>query len=118
MEAILKYGNETAFFNRLNAIGHPKHDNAEDRHKLRSTVGMFFGDTLTDIYSDKWVRVRMSVKDADKLPPANNPAFALMWRSDEFENDDLLPEPLAEVDNSPDLDDNVTGTRLQRVGGF
>lgn len=120
MDAILKYGNDTAFWNRLSAIGHPKHPKNEFgdyRHILRQTVGMFFGGTLEDINGDKWVRVRMSAKDADKIPPVNNPAFAIVWRSDEFENNGPLSEPMAEV-NMYDIDGNVTGTRMQRVGTF
>lgn len=120
IDVILKYGNETAFRNRLEAIGHPQHPADEFgnlRHILRRTVGIFFGGTLEDIAGAKWVRVRMSTKDADKLPSANNPAFTIVWRSDEFIGDELLPEPMAEV-NTCDIDGNVTGTRLQGVGAF
>jgi hypothetical protein len=120
IDVILKYGQETAFWNRLAAIGHPKHPVDEFgnlRHKLRRTVGIFFGGTLEDINGDKWVRARMFAEDADKLPPTNNPAFAIMWRSDEFENDELLPEPEAEVETFA-IDGNTNGTRVQSVGGF
>lgn len=116
-DVIFKYSNETAFQNRLNAIGHGAHDDAEKRHKLRRQVGLFLGHPTTDINGDAFQRARMSAEDADKFPPANNPAFAIVWRSDEFENDELLPEPQVEVE-ALDVDGNPDGTRMQGVGAF
>lgn len=118
MDVIIRCNKVVECSDCLAGCDYPQHTNAADRHKQRRTVGMFFGGKIVDVIGNKFVRIRMSAADADNIHAENHPTMDLMWRSDVFDdNEVVLPEPMAEI-NTYDLDNNITGTRMQRVGTF
>jgi hypothetical protein len=119
-DVIFKYSNKEAFQNRLESIGHGKHTDAADRHELRRQKGIFLGYPITDIHGDTFQRGRMSVEDADKFPPANSPAFSIVWRSDVVDDGgETLLETKAEIEaETTDGEGNIIPPRMQRVGTF
>lgn len=113
IDVILRYENEIAFWNRMAAINHPMRVNEDNSPvKVENHAFEVMTPTIEDINGDKFLRARMIPSDADKLPPNNNPAFTILWRSDIN-----LPEPEIEITDYDEYD-NVSGTRMQAVGGF
>ena len=117
-DVIFRYGNETAFWNRLASLGMAERK-AEDgsRLKLIDRGFLIMTPVLEDIHGNKYQRARMDASDADKFPDDNNPAFAIVWRSDETTEENENPEPMVEVTEYDENGDEV-GTRMQAVGGF
>ena len=116
IDIVCKYGNEEAFFNRLMSLGlsiNEEPRRTEDRIERVNTP------TLTDVNGDNYLTFRCTAEKADKLPSqGNNPAFTLLWRSDEYldeESGTLHPWPMVEV-QTYDMDGNPDGTRMQGVG--
>lgn len=123
---VCQYSNETAFFNRLKALGLIVRNKIDEEGYTRKPEQRIEKcntplDILVDTNGDHFVTLKCLPEQADKLPPDNNPAFSLRWRSDDYEEDaegnrSLKPFPEAEIDV---LDDNgvPTGaTRMQLVG--
>ncbi len=119
-DVVFKYGNETAFHNRLVAIGLSvrtgQDENGHD-YRAEELLGLCSTPVLTDTSGDMYLTGRMSSGDADKIPNNDhNPSFAIIWRSTEVcdygEGDVLCDWPEAEVTNY-DIDGNPDGTRMQ-----
>jgi hypothetical protein len=112
VDVIFKYSNDTAFWNRLASLGYAERKD-EDGQRLKVENRQF--DPMTPVMEDvisgfKYQRARMPVDDADKLPPDSNPAFSIVWRSDQGG-----VEPLVTV-YTYDTDGSITGTKQQGVG--
>ena len=78
----------------------------------------FMGGEGTDINGVMYRRLRLLPEDINKFSANDhNPAFAIVWRSDDLVDGELKPEPTYTV-NTYDIDGNVTGQREQGVGTF
>ena len=124
VDVVCKYGNDLAFYNRLRALKLEVHEAEEgETLKTEGKIERVNTPTLTDINGDMYLTFRCTQKQADKIPSqGNNPAFTMIWRSDEYmlepteeEAGVLWPWPDVEV-NTYDLDGNVNGTTFQEVG--
>ena len=120
IEVIFRYGNSTAFKNRLNALALSFRDGDDengDPYRTEAFLGSVSTPHLEDVNGDKYFTARLVADDADKIPDNDqNPAFAIIWRSDEVDEDgNLEPWPEAEG-QSYDIDGNPDGTRFQGVG--
>ena len=124
-DVVFKYSNETAFFNRLVALGLSVNAGTNPEtgaeYRAEELLGLCSTPVLEDISGDKYMTARMSSEDADKLPNNNqNPAFAIIWRSSEFDYNDPdfpipFPWPEAEVEVY-DIDGNYAGTMMEAIG--
>lgn len=115
---VCKYNNETAFLNRLKALGLIIRDPTGEFGNVvvENIIEAVNTPPLEDISGDFLVTFRCSVAQANKLPPDNNPAFSIVWRSDVFQEDESLFDwPLATV-QTYDIDGNPNDTNLQGVG--
>ena len=112
--AIMKYGNETAFWLRMKSLGLVNEDAEGNRNpRQEDAAGRCLTPPATCSDGDKVLRILLEAKDADKLPPASNPAFAVVWRSDEVIEDNdgnqiVAPEPEFLFNNYSE-DGDVTG---------
>ncbi len=79
--------------------------------KTEKVIGSVCTPKLKDINSDKYIRIRFKENIAAKIP--DKPLY-IMWRSDVENPGD---EPMYEVQTF-DMDGNLNGTRMQRVGTF
>ena len=122
VDVIARYAQKKAFENKLDALGHVKHENWEDRKESRQRPG-FMGGEGTDINGVMYRRLRLLPEDINKFSNnAHNPAFAIVWRSIEFDDDGNLlplePETTYTVNITDPETNEITGTREQPVGGF
>ena len=125
IETGMRYGNETAFTNRLSALGLVVRERGkgEDQVIQEKWIETVNTPVLVDIDDFEYVCIRMTASQADKLPSqGNNPAFTLIWRSDEYmiepteeEAGVLYPWPDAEVFTYDELGE-VSGTTFQSIG--
>ena len=122
VDVVCKYGNDLAFYNRLRALQLEVHEAEEgETLKAEGRIERVNTPTLTDINGDMYLTFRCTQKQADKIPSqGNNPAFTMIWRSDELDETDPenpvpYPWPEAEV-NAYDENGVVSGTRMQGVG--
>ena len=124
MVIVCRWTNDTAFVNRLKSIGLVVRDAVDEDGNKRSAEQWIEDCTtpvLVDTQGRKYLSVMMSAKQADKMPPENNPAFAIIWREDELvevEGEDgpytaQKPWPTVDVSvESQDVDGNVLGTSV------
>lgn len=119
---VLRYTNEIAFLNRMASIGMAERvfDEGEGSPLMRFTDWEVNASGNTDQDNgSQFIAGLMAADIADKFPPDNNPAFALVWRSDELDCDEnQMPWPTYSVEDR-DEDGNGLGTYHQRgVGGI
>ena len=97
--AIMKYSNETAFWLRMRSLGLVNEDDEGNRNpRQEDAAGRCLTPPAVCSDGDKVLRILLEAKDADKLPPAANPAFSVVWRSDDLIEDVegaqiVAPEP-------------------------
>ena len=120
---IMQYQNSTAFWNRMNALGLSNKD-AEDNlvKRQEDRAGRCLTPPLVCSDGSMVVRVLMTPEDAAKMPPENNPSFALVWDSSDLEEVEIDGELVMQVKEEPlfgvdtyDEDGNVLGTRMASV---
>ena len=119
IDIVCKYDNEIAFFNRLMALGFSIN---EEPQRTEQRIERVNTPTLTDINGVNYLTFRCTAEQADKMPSqGNNPAFTMLWRSDDNigteEEPEQPPWPMVEV-NRYDEGGNVLGTVLQGVGSI
>lgn len=112
---VLRYGSgkEPVFKSRMAAFGIPEHPEPDEG--VRSALGIYGKvNAHVDVdqdNGDSFLCINFSTEDAGKLPPDDNPVFALIWRSD------LLVErevELFEFVHHPDVVDDETGEIITR----
>jgi hypothetical protein len=118
---VLRYTNETAFLNRMASIGLAERVFEEGR----GSPLMRFGEVNTSVKADEdtgenYLTILLNKSDADKFPPSNNPAFALIWRSDECElgGPDHFPWPTYSVEDRDEGGVGLGTFHQQGVGGI
>lgn len=120
---VFKYGNETAFHNRLASLALAyKAGNDEDGNPYRTEqfLGLVSTPHLENINGDKYFTARLAEEDADKIPNNNhNPAFAIIWRDTEtcdYGSGEVLCEWPEVIVINYDEFGNPDGYRSQGVG--
>ena len=114
VQIVCRYSNETAFFNRLRALGfNVNTDDPKFTGRDEDRIEDVTTPTLVDVDNFEYLTFECTESQADKLPNNDqNPAFTAIWRSDE---DDISTWPMVTVTNY-DIDRNPDGTRQQGVG--
>ena len=117
---VLRYTNETAFLNRMASIGLAERVFEEDEGSPLMRWGQGGNaspsksvDINGDLTGEEFIAIRFSESDADKMPPDNNPAFALVY--DPRDPESVWPTFTV---NTFDVDGNIAGVRQQGVGGL
>lgn len=123
IDICVRFSNQIAFVNRLKSLGLVVRDEINEEGMKRSAEQWIESCTtpiLESVTGDKYLTFRCDPGQADKLPPSNNPAFAILWRSDVYVDDgegNMAQEPWPEVEvQAYDIDGNPEGTQMQGVG--
>jgi hypothetical protein len=120
IDVVFKYSNETAFHNRLVALGLSvrtgQDENGHD-YRVEELMGLCSTPVLEDTSGDKYLCSRMTQEDADKFPGNDhNPAFTIIWRSDDLDEDGNKADWPEVTITAYDIDGNPSGTTTQGVG--
>ena len=126
---IMQYSNETAFWNRMDALGLSNKDEEGNLAKRQEDrAGRCLTPPLVCSDGSMVLRILMTPEDAAKMPPENNPAFALVWDSSDLEEVVVDGEPVIQVKEEPlfgvdtyDEDGNVSGSRMAvapKIAGY
>lgn len=117
---VLRYTNKIAFDNRMKAIELSERNFDEGKYCGLQRWGQGGNsspsksvDINGDFTGEEFIAIRFPEDAIDKMPPDNNPAFALVY--DPRDEDAVWPTYAV---NTTDADGNITGVRQQGVGGL